>query len=89
MVTIRLKQMGTKNKPFYRIVAVDSRKARDGKSLANLGHYNPVTNPALIVIDEERALSFLATGAQPSDTVTHLLKQRGITRGTKGWAKKA
>ncbi|MFZ2957342.1 MAG: 30S ribosomal protein S16 [Candidatus Ozemobacteraceae bacterium] len=86
-VAIRLKKLGTKNRPFFRIIALDCRKTRDGKSLANLGHYNPLTNPATIVIDEERVLSFLKVGAIPSETVASMLKQRGITCGDKGWAK--
>ena len=88
-VAIRLKKLGTKNRPFFRIVALDCRKTRDGKSLANLGHYNPLTNPATIVIDEERVLSFLKVGAIPSETVASMLKQHGITCGDKGWAKAA
>ncbi|MBF0499954.1 MAG: 30S ribosomal protein S16 [Candidatus Riflebacteria bacterium] len=86
-VAIRLKQMGTKNRAFFRIVAVDSRKTRDGKMLANLGHYNPLTDPATVVIDEERVLSYLKVGATPSETVASLLKQHGIVQGVKGWAK--
>jgi len=77
-VSLRLKMMGTKNRPFFRVVAVDQRKTRDGKSLANLGHYNPLSQPAGLEIDEERIISFLKTGAQPTETVRNLLKQKGI-----------
>jgi len=88
MVAIRLKQMGTKNRPFFRIVAVDSRKTRDGKSLANLGHYNPISDPAAVMIDENRVLDFLKTGAQPTHAVLNLLRQKGIKRTEKGeWVK--
>ncbi|MBF0409216.1 MAG: 30S ribosomal protein S16 [Candidatus Riflebacteria bacterium] len=88
-VALRLKKMGTKNRPFYRIVALDNRKTRDGKSLANLGYYNPIAEPAVVVLDEERALGFLKTGAVPSETVLSLLKQKGIVHEQKTWVKKA
>ena len=81
-VSIRLKMLGTKNRPCFRFVAMDHRKTRDGKSLANLGLYNPLANPAQIVIDEERTLQFLKTGAQPTATVRNLLKQKGIVEIT-------
>ncbi|MBF0545834.1 MAG: 30S ribosomal protein S16 [Candidatus Riflebacteria bacterium] len=87
-VALRLKKMGTKNRPFFRIVALDCRKTRDGKSLANLGHYNPLTNPATVVLDEERILGFLKTGAVPSETVLSLLNQKGIIHEAKQWVKK-
>ncbi|MBL7074328.1 30S ribosomal protein S16 [candidate division KSB1 bacterium] len=77
-VRIRLRRMGRKKSPFYRIVAVDSRKKRDGKYLEKIGHYNPMTDPPEIVVDEEKALKWLGYGAQPSDTVRSLLSQRGI-----------
>jgi small subunit ribosomal protein S16 len=70
--------MGKKKQPFYRIVAIDSRVARDGKYLDNFGTYNPRTEPASIDINTERALYWLARGAQPSDTVKSLFRQRGI-----------
>lgn len=77
-VALRLKVLGTKHRPIYRVVAVDSRKARDGRTLANLGHYNPLTQPAEVCLDEERVMSFLKNGAQPSATVRQLLLGKGI-----------
>lgn len=89
-VALRLKQLGTKNRPFFRVVAVDSRATRDGKSIANLGHYNPLASPAVVSLDEERILNFLKTGAQPSETVANLLRQHGIRKETQGnWVKVA
>jgi small subunit ribosomal protein S16 len=70
--------MGKKKQPFYRIVAIDSRVARDGKYLDNLGTYNPRTEPAALMIDSDRAYYWLAKGAKPSDTVHNLLRQQGI-----------
>ena len=77
-VRIRLKRMGRKNKPFFRIVAIDSRKKRDGEYIEKVGHYNPVVNPAEVVISEEKALYWLQQGAIPSDTVNNLFSQQGI-----------
>lgn len=77
-VAIRLQVMGAKNRPFYRIVAIDSRRKRDGKALANLGYYNPLKDPAEVHINEEKLMFYLRCGAQPSDTVRNLLKQKGI-----------
>jgi small subunit ribosomal protein S16 len=89
-VAIRLKHMGTKSRPFFRIIAVDHRKTRDGESLAELGHYNPIANPALVTLDETRVMDFLKVGAQPSPAVADILRQKGITRDSKGtWSKKA
>lgn len=89
-VAIRLKMTGTKNRPCFRIVAMDSRKTRDGKRLAALGHYNPLPNPADVKIDEEGVMGLLKTGAQPSQAVTDLLRQKGIIRDSRGeWVKKA
>jgi small subunit ribosomal protein S16 len=70
--------MGRKKKPFYRIVAIDSRKRRDGAYLEKIGHYNPLTKPPEIVIDEEKALAWLLKGAQPSDTVRSFLSHKGL-----------
>ena len=78
MVKIRLRRMGKRNKPSYRVVVTDSRSPRDGKSIAIIGHYNPLTDPATISIDEERALKWLRYGAQPTDTVRSLLSKLGI-----------
>lgn len=79
-VSIRMKVLGTKHRPFYRIVAVDSRKTRDGRNLATLGQYAPLSEPAGLEINEEEVLEFLNKGAIPSATVKNLLKQKGIIR---------
>jgi small subunit ribosomal protein S16 len=78
MVKIRLKRMGAKKAPFYRVVVADSRSPRDGRFIEEIGYYNPLTEPATVKIDEEKALKWLSRGAQPSDTVKHLLKREGI-----------
>ena len=70
--------MGAKKAPFYRIVAVDSRKARDGEYIEQIGYYNPVADPKVVVIDAEIAKKWLANGAQPTDTVRDLFKANGI-----------
>ena len=75
---IRLKRVGRKGQPSYRIVVADQRKAREGAVVATLGHYNPRTKDAVIVVDKERALAWLAKGAQPSFTVRSLLKKAGV-----------
>ena len=75
---IRLKRMGAKKAPFYRIVVADSRAPRDGAFIDEIGTYNPTTNPASISIDAENAKKWLGTGAQPSDTVRSLFKQAGV-----------
>jgi len=75
---IRLRRMGAKKQPFYRVVVADSRYPRDGRFIEEIGYYNPLTNPAEIKIDEEKALKWMATGAEPSDTVRSLLKRAGI-----------
>ena len=77
-VKIRLKRMGAKKAPFYRVVVADSRSPRDGKFIEEIGYYNPITEPAEIKIDGEKAKKWLSTGAQPSDTVRKLLKKTGI-----------
>ncbi len=77
-VRIRLQRHGRKKRPFYRLVAADARAQRDGVFLERLGHYNPLTDPADIVIDEEKALKWLRRGAQPTDTAKRLLSKRGI-----------
>ena len=68
-VKIRLKRMGAKKSPFYRIVVADARSPRDGRQIETVGTYNPLTVPATVQIDEEKALTWLANGAKPSDTV--------------------
>ena len=77
-VRIRLQRHGRKKRPFYRLVAADARAQRDGAFLERLGHYNPLTDPADVVIDEEKALKWLRRGAQPSDTAKRLLSKSGI-----------
>ena len=79
-VKLRLKRMGAKQKPFYRIVAADARSPRDGRFIETVGTYNPVANPAEIKIDKEIALKWLNNGAQPTDTVATLLKKEGIMK---------
>jgi small subunit ribosomal protein S16 len=79
-VKLRLKRMGAKQRPFYRIVAADSRFPRDGRFLETVGTYNPVTNPAEVKIDEEKALYWLKTGAQPTETVRNILSKEGIMK---------
>ena len=77
-VKLRLKRMGAKQRPFYRIVAADARSPRDGKVIETLGTYNPLVNPAEIKIDEEKTLARLTTGAEPTDTVRNILSKVGI-----------
>jgi len=79
MVKIRLHRVGTKKKPAYRVVVADSRAPRDGAFIEIIGHYNPLTNPATIVIQEEKALEWLNRGAQPTQTVASLLNRSGIS----------
>ena len=79
MVKIRLKRLGAKKAPFYRVVVSESRNARDGKAIANIGYYNPMTAPEEIKIDAEKAQKWIANGAQPTETVKVLLKKTGIT----------
>ncbi len=78
-VKIRLKRIGAKKAPHYRVVVADERSPRDGKFIAEIGHYNPLTDPAEVKIDAEAAKKWLANGAQPTDTVRVLLKKTGIT----------
>lgn len=78
MVKIRLKRIGAKKRPVYRIVAAHSQSPRDGAYLEAIGHYNPLTNPATIEIDEEKALKWLRNGAQPTDTAAKLLQKRQL-----------
>ncbi len=77
-VKLRLKRMGAKRKPFYRIVAIDSRSPRNGREIELVGTYNPNTNPAEVKLDNEIALKWLREGAQPSDTVKSLLSKSGV-----------
>jgi len=77
-VKIRLRRMGAKKRPFYRLVVADSRRARDGRFIETLGFYNPCVEPNELKIDAERAIYWLGVGAQPSDTVQALLKRQGV-----------
>ena len=79
-VKIRLKRMGAKKAPFYRIVVADSRSPRDGKFIENIGTYNPLLKPAEIKVNEELALAWLKKGAIPTDTVKNLLSKTGIMK---------
>ena len=75
MVKIRLRRMGAKKAPYYRVVVADSRYPRDGRFIEEIGTYNPCVNPAVIKIDADRAREWIKTGAQPTDTVRALLKK--------------
>ena len=78
-VKLRLRRIGKKKQPMYKVVAADSRAPRDGKFLESVGLYNPLTNPHTLEIKEDRVLYWLGVGAQPTDTVMSLLRQKGIT----------
>ncbi|MCL2567862.1 MAG: 30S ribosomal protein S16 [Oscillospiraceae bacterium] len=77
MVKIRLRRMGAKKRPFYRIVVADSRSPRDGRSIEEVGTYNPLTEPAEITVKADRVQEWIKNGAQPTDTVRALLKRVG------------
>ena len=77
-VKIRLKRLGSKKNPFYRVVVADERSPRDGRFIEEIGYYNPLTNPVDIKIDAEKATKWLGNGAQPTETVKSLLKKSGI-----------
>ncbi|MBB6675444.1 MULTISPECIES: 30S ribosomal protein S16 [Cohnella] len=77
---IRLKRMGAHKAPFYRVVVADSRSPRDGRFIEEIGIYNPVAQPAEVKIDEEKALKWLQSGAQASDTVRNLLSNAGVLK---------
>ena len=79
-VKIRLRRMGTKQTPFYRVVVADSRAARDGRFIESLGTYDPRKRPIGLTVDAEKALQWLQQGAQPTDTVRHLLSKAGVIR---------
>lgn len=79
-VKIRLKRMGSKKAPFYRIVVADARAPRDGRIIEKVGTYNPLTEPAEVKIDSELAIKWLQNGAQPTDTVRNLLSQAGVLK---------
>ena len=80
MVKIRLRRMGAKRAPFYRVVVADSKYPRDGRFIEEIGTYNPMTDPAEINIDAEKAAKWLSNGAQPTDTVKDLFKKNGIIK---------
>ncbi len=77
-VKIRLRRMGAKKSPFYRVVVADSRYPRDGRFIEQLGTYNPLTDPVTVEVDTELVKKWIANGAQPTDTVKRLLKNKGI-----------
>ena len=77
-VKLRLKRMGSKKAPFYRVVAADSRSPRDGRFIETVGTYNPIVEPAEVKIDEEKAIKWLSEGAIPTDTVRDLFRSQGI-----------
>jgi small subunit ribosomal protein S16 len=78
MVKIRLQRVGKKKKPAYRVVVADSRAPRDGAFIEIIGHYDPLTDPATVVIDEDKALKWLGQGAKPTETVASLFKKAGV-----------
>ena len=78
MVKIRLRRMGAKKAPYYRIVVADSRSPRDGRCIEEIGAYNPLTEPATITVDSEKAKTWIQNGAQSTDTVRGLLKKAGV-----------
>lgn len=81
MVRIRLKRIGMKKNPFYRVVVADERSPRDGRFIEEIGTYNPMKQPAEIKIDNEKAVAWIKNGAQPTDTVRILLKKSGAIEG--------
>ena len=81
MVKIRLKRMGMKKKPFYRVVVADERSPRDGRFIEEIGYYDPMKKPSDIKINKEKALDWMQKGAQPTDSVRILLKRSGVIEG--------
>lgn len=79
-VKIRLKRMGSKKRPFYRIVVADSRSPRDGRFIETVGTYNPLTQPEQVILKEEAIMGWLNNGAQPSDTVRNILSKEGVMK---------
>ena len=79
-VKIRLRRMGAKKSPFYRIIVADSRSPRDGRFIEQIGTYNPLTEPVSVKIDEDKALDWMSKGAKPSDTVRNLFSKQGIMK---------
>ena len=78
MVKIRLRRMGAKKAPFYRIVVADSRYPRDGRFIEEIGYYNPMEEPSVVKVDPEKAKAWMGKGAQPTDTVKALFKKHGV-----------
>ena len=87
-VVIRLMRTGAKKRPYYRLVAADSRRQRDGRFLEILGHYNPIEQPHKLVVEKERVEQWIANGAQPSEQVASLLRTIGVTTGRPSKSKK-
>ncbi len=77
-VKIRLRRLGAKKAPYYRIVVADSRAPRDGRFIEEIGTYNPMTNPSTVTVDAEKVKAWIANGAQPTDSVRSLLKKNGV-----------
>lgn len=84
MIKLRLRRMGAKKRPFYRIVAAEHSSPRDGRFIEILGHYDPLTEPATVKVEAERIKYWLSVGAQPSETVAGLLKRAGVIDATTG-----
>ena len=84
MLRIRLRRIGAKKKPSYRIVVADSRKPRDGIIVDQVGHYDPLTNPPTVTLDEEKVAKWLSSGAQPSEPVEGMLRRAGLLERPKG-----
>lgn len=80
MVKIRLRRMGAKKKPFYRVVVADSRSPRDGRFIDEIGYYDPTRDPAVIKIDADKAMQWIRQGAQPTDTARSLLRKVGVLK---------
>lgn len=80
MVKIRLRRMGAKKRPFYRVVVADARSPRDGRYIDEIGYYDPTKDPAVIKIDEDKAIRWINNGAQPTDTARSLLQKTGVLR---------
>ena len=80
MVKIRIRRMGAKKSPFYRIIVADSRSPRDGRFIEEVGYYNPMTEPVTLKVEEEKVQKWLASGAQPTETVKSLLTKSGIIK---------
>ena len=84
MLKIRLRRVGSKQNPKYRVVVADSRSPRDGRFVDNIGHYDPIPDPPALAIDEEKAINWLRKGAQPTDSVAKLLNRTGALQKVKG-----